>query len=70
VLFRVGKGSVLLGVGGEGLGGMLQVGFPGVDRPVGAVGHPFAAWGGMECYDGWARSGSIRGGDSLPGWGS
>jgi hypothetical protein len=59
---------VLLGLSG-GLGGMLQVGFPGVDKPVGVVGHPFAARGGMECYDRCGRSGSIRGGDSPPGVG-
>ena len=43
---------------------MLQVGFPGVDKPAGGVvGHPFAARGGMECYDRCGRSGSIRRGD-------
>jgi hypothetical protein len=42
---------VLLGGCREGAGGVLQVGFPGVDRPVGGVGHPFAARGGMECCD-------------------
>jgi hypothetical protein len=47
-----------------GSGGMLQVGFPGVDKPAGGVvGHPFAARGAMECYDRCGRSGSIRGGD-------
>jgi hypothetical protein len=40
---------------------MLQSGFPGVwTGPVWAVGHPFAAQGGMECYDRYGRSGSIR----------
>ncbi len=31
---------------------VLQVGFPSVDKArLGAVGHPFAARGGMECCD-------------------
>jgi hypothetical protein len=63
-----GRG-VLLGVVREGSGGVLQVGFPAVDRPVGAIGHPFAARGGMECCDRCGWSGSIRGGDSPGGGG-
>ena len=62
--------SVLLGWLSELVGCVLQVGFPGVDRPSGAVGHPFAARGGMECCDRCGRSGSIRGGDLATGWGS
>jgi len=49
------------------VGCVLQSGFPGVDRPAGAVGHPFAAHGGMECCDRCDRSGSIRGGDLAKG---
>lgn len=52
-------------------GCVLHSGFPGVDRPPGgAVGHPFAARGGMECCDRCGRSGSIRRGDLATGWGS
>jgi hypothetical protein len=36
----------------------------GVDKPVGAVGHPFAARGGMECCDRGGRTGSIKRDDS------
>lgn len=41
----------------------------GVDRPVGAVGHPFAARGGMECCDRCGRTGSIKRDDSPGGGG-
>ena len=38
--------------------------------PVRAVGHLFAARGGMECCDrGYGRTGSIRGGDLATGGG-
>lgn len=58
------------GVVVQGLQCVLQIGFPNVDRPrVGAVGHPFAARGGMECYDRYGRSGSIRRGDLARGGG-
>jgi hypothetical protein len=40
-----------LGVVGKGRVACSRSGFPGVDRPVGGVGHPFAARGGMECCD-------------------
>jgi hypothetical protein len=41
----------------------------GVDKPVGAVGHPFAARGGMECCDRGGRRGSIKRDDSPGGGG-
>jgi hypothetical protein len=49
---------------------MLQVGFPGVDRPaVGLSVIPSLRGGGMECCDRCGRSGSIRGSDSPGGGG-
>lgn len=41
----------------------------GGDRPGGAVGHPFATRGGMECCDRCGRSGSIKRDDSPGGGG-
>lgn len=61
---------MLLGVVVVGSGGMLQVGFPGVDKPAGGLSViPSPRRGGMECYDRCGRSGSIRRGDSPPGVG-
>ena len=37
--------------------------------PVGAISHPFAAQGGMECCDSGGRLGSIRRGDLARGGG-
>jgi hypothetical protein len=61
-------GVCSLGLSG-GAGGMLQVGFPVWTGSRGAVGHPFAARGGMECYDRGGRSGSITRGDLARGGG-
>lgn len=43
MLFMAEKGVVLLLGLSWVVGCVLQSGFPGVDRPGGAVGHPFAA---------------------------
>ena len=50
---------------------VLQGRFPGCGQaPCGAVGHPFAARGGMECCDRCSRwAGSIRRGDHATGGG-
>ena len=68
-LFREDKEWVLL-LGLSGRGRVRAPGrFPGCGQAGGAVGHPFAARGGMECCDRCGRSGSIRGGDSPQGGG-
>jgi len=72
-LFTAEKaGAVAPGAfGGGGSSACSSVVVLGVDRPgERAVGHLFAARGGMECCDrGYGRTGSIRGGDLATGGG-
>ncbi|MCA1703202.1 MAG: hypothetical protein LC808_07980 [Actinobacteria bacterium] len=71
-LFKGWERGVVCSWGSSGGVGWHAPGrFPGCGQTrYGVVGHPFAARGGMECCDRCARLGSIRGGDSPPGWGS
>jgi hypothetical protein len=60
------------GAPGVVMGGRVRapVRFPGGGQaPVGAISHPFAAQGGMECCDSGGRLGSIRRGDLARGGG-
>ena len=48
---------------------MLQIGCPRVDRPRVGLSVIPSPRGGMECYDSYGRSGSIRRGDLATGGG-
>lgn len=63
-------GGVLLGLSWRGRVACSRSVARGVDRPVGAAGHPFAAHGGMECCDRCGRTRSIKKDDVATGeWG-